>query len=84
MANKSSKGNFDLNIKDAAEVLGVHKDTIKYWEENKLIPAARRNPHNGYRVYNEEELREIAKSRGLFALEVDYSIKQMKRKKGFA
>jgi DNA-binding transcriptional MerR regulator len=68
----------DLNIKEASDVLGVHKDTVKYWEENGLIPKARRNPHNGYRVYNDKEIKEIAKIRGIFDLEVDSALKTKK------
>jgi DNA-binding transcriptional MerR regulator len=67
----------DLNIKQAAQVLGVHKDTIKYWEEQRLIPPARRNPKNGYRIYNADELKEIAKLRGIFEIEVDSAIKNL-------
>jgi DNA-binding transcriptional MerR regulator len=82
MKATSSLEKIDLNIKDAAKILGVHKDTIKYWEENNLIPPARRNPQNGYRVYNEQEIKEIAKSRGIFALEVDFAIKDKIKSKG--
>lgn len=64
----------DLNIKDAARVLGVHHDTVKYWEEKKLIPPARRNAKNGYRVYSAAELKEIAKQRGIYEIEVDSAI----------
>lgn len=52
-------------IKEAAKILGVHRDTIMYWEEQSLIPKARRNARNNYRVYNMEEIREIARLRGI-------------------
>ncbi|QHW35747.1 MerR family DNA-binding transcriptional regulator (plasmid) [Paenibacillus rhizovicinus] len=67
----------DLTIKKAAAALGVHQDTVKYWEEQKLIPPARRNPGNGYRIYNIAEIREIAKSRGICANELESALAMM-------
>lgn len=55
----------DFNISEVAKLLGVHKDTILYWEENNLIPKARRNPSNNYRIYNIKEIEEIRNLRGL-------------------
>ncbi|WP_067923932.1 MerR family transcriptional regulator [Alicyclobacillus shizuokensis] len=69
----------EFTVKDAAEILGVHKDTIKYWEENGLIPPARRNKGNRYRVYSPEEIREIARSRGIYEAEVNSAIEQKLR-----
>lgn len=34
----------DYTMHQAALMLDVHRDTIMYWEENGLIPPARRNP----------------------------------------
>jgi DNA-binding transcriptional MerR regulator len=61
----------EVNIKGAAKILGVHVDTIKYWEEKALIPTPRRNENNSYRVYDKPELLEIAKARGMYAVEVE-------------
>lgn len=68
----------DFKIKQASKILGVHVDTIKYWEERRLIPAARRDVRNRYRVYNVDEIKEIARCRGMFDLEVDSAIDKLK------
>jgi DNA-binding transcriptional MerR regulator len=60
MSNKK-----EYTLKQVSEILGVHRDTIVYWEENNLIPKPRRNPKNRYRVYNEQEILEIARLRGI-------------------
>jgi DNA-binding transcriptional MerR regulator len=67
----------DFTIKQTADILGVHRDTIKYWEENGLIPPARRNPKNGYRVYNAQDIKEIARNRGISEVDVNTAIKRM-------
>jgi DNA-binding transcriptional MerR regulator len=68
----------EVYAKDAAKILGVHIDTLKYWEEKGLIPPSRRNEKNGYRVYSEQEIKEIAKIRGIFDMEVNSSIEKYK------
>lgn len=70
--------------KEAALMLGVHRDTIMYWEENNLIPPARRNPKNNYRIYNTEEILEIARIREIGVVDVEAverekSLKRSKR-----
>jgi DNA-binding transcriptional MerR regulator len=55
-------------VQDVAEILGVHRKTVLYWERQRLIPPARRK--NGYRIYNKNEIKEIAKLRGIF-LDID-------------
>lgn len=52
-------------LSEAAKIIGVHKDTIIYWEENGLIPKPRRNPNNNYRIYNKEEIKNIIELRSL-------------------
>ncbi|SFJ63611.1 MerR HTH family regulatory protein [Paenibacillus sp. UNC496MF] len=63
-----------FTVRQVASILGIHRDTMKYWEENNLIPKARRNPKNGYRIYNEAEIKEIARSRGLLAVEIEAAL----------
>lgn len=58
----------EYTLKEAAQILGVHRDSILYWEKKNMIPKARRNPNNNYRVYNKEEIEEIAKLRGIKTL----------------
>lgn len=66
---ESTKMNYTL--KQAAKMLGVHRDTIMYWEENRLIPMARRNPNNNYRIYSIDEIIEIAKIRGIGVVDTE-------------
>lgn len=58
-------------LKEVAQILGVHKDSILYWEEKGYIPKARRHPKNNYRIYSEKEIWEIAKLRGIGAVDLD-------------
>lgn len=67
--NEEYKQEYTMN--QAAMMLGVHRDTIMYWEENNLIPPARRNTKNNYRVYITEEILEIAKIRGIGVVDVE-------------
>ncbi|ACK98800.1 MULTISPECIES: MerR family transcriptional regulator [Bacillus] len=55
----------DYTMKQTARILGVHRDTLMYWETNHLIPIARRNPKNNYRIYTIEEIIKIANIRGI-------------------
>ncbi|MGV7000246.1 MerR family transcriptional regulator [Priestia megaterium] len=76
---KQYEQNFTLN--QAALMLDVHRDTIMYWEENELIPPARRNTKNNYRVYNTDEILEIAKIRGISVVDLDAVERQKERKR---
>lgn len=42
-----------------AAALGVHPDTIRNYEKRGIIPAARRSPINGYRMWCAEDLERI-------------------------
>lgn len=66
---KEYKKEYTMN--QAALMLGVHRDTIMYWEENQLIPPARRNSKNNYRIYTVEEVLEIAKIRGIGVVDLE-------------
>ncbi|MCD7911036.1 MerR family DNA-binding transcriptional regulator [Bacillus velezensis] len=70
----------DYTMHQAALMLDVHRDTIMYWEENCLIPPARRNPKNNYRVYNLDEIMTIAELRGIGAVDEE-AVERDKRKK---
>jgi hypothetical protein len=71
----------DYTMNHAALMLGVHRDTIMYWEDNNLIPPARRNEKNNYRVYSIEEILEIAKIRGIGVVDVEAVEKQKARRR---
>ncbi len=45
-----------MNIKEASELLGVPKETLRYWENSGLIPEVPRNS-SGYRNYTENEIK---------------------------
>lgn len=71
----------DYTMKQAALILGVHRDTILYWEENNLIPPARRNQKNNYRIYDINEIMEIAKIRGISAVDIDAVEREKERRR---
>lgn len=45
-----------MNIKEVSEQLDVPKETLRYWENNGLIPKVPRNA-SGYRDYTENEIK---------------------------
>jgi excisionase family DNA binding protein len=47
-----------LRVKDAAEFLGVSPNTLRNWSRDGRIPV-RRNPINGYRLYNKSDLERL-------------------------
>lgn len=47
-----------LMIQEAAEYLGVSKNTLINWEKQNRI-ATYRNPVNNYRLYKKEDLEEL-------------------------
>lgn len=49
-----------MTIKEASELLGVDKMTLRRWDKlGKLKPY--RHPLNGYRLYKKTELEELLK-----------------------
>lgn len=75
------KYKLEYTMIQAAMMLNVHRDTIMYWEENQLIPPARRNPRNNYRVYDIDEIMEIAKIRGISQVDVDAVEREKNRRR---
>ena len=50
-----------MTIKEAAELLGVDKTTLRRWDKaGKLTPY--RHPLNRYRLYKKEELEQLLRS----------------------
>ncbi len=47
-----------LRIKEAANLLGVHTDTLRRWERLSKVPTYR-HPVNGYRLYLEEDIQRL-------------------------
>ena len=47
-----------LTIKQAAELIGVSRNTLRNWEISKKIPVYR-NPQNQYRLYKKEDLEKL-------------------------
>jgi DNA-binding transcriptional MerR regulator len=56
-----------LTVGKLGAVLGLHPDTIRRYEREGLIPAARRSPLNGYRFWTEEDIEGIR--RAVFGLD---------------
>ncbi len=52
-----------LNIKQAAEILGVSTLTLRNWDKNGKFPATR-HPINNYRVYKIDDLKKLMESFG--------------------
>jgi len=50
-----------ISIKEAAEILGVTKNTLRNWEAAGKIKVYR-NPYNNYRLYKKEEIVAFLKS----------------------
>lgn len=50
-----------MKIREAAEFVGVDKETLRNWERKKKI-AVYRDPINARRLYKKEDLEELLKS----------------------
>jgi len=49
---------------EAAQLLGISKQTLIRYENKKVFPEARRNAVNGWREYTEDEIRKLRKIMG--------------------
>ena len=49
-----------LNVRETAEALGVHENTVRNWAERGLLPAARL-PGSGFRRFNPDEVERLRK-----------------------
>jgi len=47
------------SVREAAELLGISKQTIVRYESKKLFPGPRRNALNGWREYTEEDIKKL-------------------------
>ncbi|MDD3127207.1 MAG: MerR family transcriptional regulator [Candidatus Izemoplasmatales bacterium] len=52
-----------------AELIGVHPNTIRFYEEMKLLPVIPRT-ENGYRIFNDRHLRQLRLLRTAFRAEI--------------
>lgn len=59
MIDKSSELKDLLTIGQAAELIGVHPDTLRNWDRSGKLQAYR-HPINGYRLYSKKELRQLS------------------------
>jgi len=53
-------GNQFITIKEASEILGVSKDTLRRWERVGKL-TTKRHPMNNYRIYNADEIESLSK-----------------------
>ena len=53
-----------LTIGKVAEIIGVSKSTLRYWEDNGKIKSTRCDTNN-YRLYNIDEINNFIKSNNL-------------------
>ena len=49
-----------ITIKKAAEILGVHPDTLRRWDNTGKLKT-RRHPMNNYRVYRLKDAEKLKK-----------------------
>lgn len=61
---------------ELARLVGISADTLRYYERNRLLPAAQRSP-SGYRLFPPEAFMRVQMIRG--ALSVGFSIKELER-----
>lgn len=61
-----------LTISEAAEKLKVSKETLRRWDNSGKFPTSR-HPMNNYRVYDEDQLHELAEE-----LQLEYKFKSTK------
>lgn len=57
------------SIQEAAEIIGVNKETLRRWDKSGKFPSLR-NPINNYRVYSEEQVNSL-----LADLKLEYATK---------
>jgi len=72
-----AKLNEYLTVGEAAELLGVSKDTLRRWDRAGKLKA-RRHPITGYRLYLRRELEALL--RGILASERAQPSKRSKKK----
>ena len=63
-------------INDVESIVGLSKKSIRYYEENGLIHP-KRNSENGYRIYDEEDIKKLKTIK--FLRELGVSIKELKQ-----
>ena len=49
-----------ITIQDAAKILGVKPETLRRWDRKGKV-VAKRHPINGYRLYNEKDIKALLK-----------------------
>lgn len=52
-----------LQVREAAELLGVSPSTIRNWERTGSLPATR-HPVNGYRLFDRRDLERLLRQLG--------------------
>ncbi|HEC68995.1 MAG TPA: MerR family transcriptional regulator [Candidatus Omnitrophica bacterium] len=57
------KGKF-YNTKEAAQLLGISKQTLFRYEKKKIFPPPRRNPINNRREYTQQDILRLKKILG--------------------
>lgn len=64
MIRRSSKNKRFLTPTEAAEALGISKQTLLRYESRGLFPKASRNPLNRWREYTDEDIRNLRRLMG--------------------
>lgn len=73
---KAVSGNGSLSSGELAELAGVSRDTLRYYERRGVLPRPLRG-HNGYRQYSSEALQRVQLVRR--ALAVGFTLDELAR-----
>ena len=63
-----------MQSSELARLAGISADTVRYYERNRLLPAAQRSS-SGYRLFPPEALMRVQMIRG--ALSVGFSVREL-------
>lgn len=64
------------NPHQAANLIGISKQTLIRWEKKKKIPLAKRNHLNQHRVYTTEDIEKIKQLMGLDILQNSQEVEE--------
>lgn len=53
------RGKRYYRISEVCKMLGIFKNTLYNWEKKNKIPKAHRDPMSGWRLYSEEDIKNI-------------------------
>jgi excisionase family DNA binding protein len=67
-----------ITIKEAADIIGVTRMTLRNWDKNGKLKA-HRHPFNNYRVYKVEDIEALLEMIDLSTSEITKKVTQVKK-----